>query len=323
MPSLPPLQLNPLDAIVALVVVLYALGGARDGWLRSTLELLGLLLALLASLRLHAAPARLLLAVVPLPYTLAKPLAFLLLWALADIAFGIALRALLGRRRRARGLSALLGLFPGAARGMLLAAVILTIAGTIPFPEPIAALLRTSRAQQALQPGSTALTEQISQIFGDAVQETINLLTIKPESNERVRLPFQVADPTVDPAAEEEMLRLLNAERTSRGLKPLAVDPLLREAARAHSRDMFQRGYFGHLDLEGGTPAERLRAANARFRLAGENLALAPTVEVAHNGLMNSPGHRANILNPSFGRVGIGVVDGGLHGKMFTQNFAD
>lgn len=323
MPGLPPLQLNPLDAIVALVVLLYALSGARDGWLRSTLDLLGVIAALLASLRFHAWPARLALALVPLPYTLAKPLAFLFLWAVLEFAFGSALRALLGRRRRPRGLDAALGLLPGAARGLVLTAVLLTIAGTVPFPEPIAVLLRSSRAQQALQPGGTVLTEQISQIFGDAIQETITLLTIKPESDERVRLPFRVSDPVVDPSAEDEMLRLLNAERTSRGLRPLNLDPLLREAARGHSRDMFENSYFGHLDLAGGTPAERLRAVNARFRLAGENLALAPTVEVAHNGLMNSPGHRANILNPSFGRVGIGVVDGGLHGKMFTQNFAD
>ena len=54
-----------------------------------------------------------------------------------------------------------------------------------------------------------------------------------------------------------------------------------------------------------------------------ENLALAPNVDIAHKGLMNSPGHRANILSPSFGRVGIGVIDGGGYGKMFAQEFAD
>ena len=60
-----------------------------------------------------------------------------------------------------------------------------------------------------------------------------------------------------------------------------------------------------------------------KFISAGENLAYAPTVEIAHQGLMNSPGHRENILRPSFGRVGIGVIDGGVYGKMFTQDFAD
>ena len=67
----------------------------------------------------------------------------------------------------------------------------------------------------------------------------------------------------------------------------------------------------------------RMRDGGVRFGAAGENLALAPTVQVAHDGLMNSPGHRANILNPRYRRVGIGVADGGMHGKMFVQNFAD
>ena len=63
--------------------------------------------------------------------------------------------------------------------------------------------------------------------------------------------------------------------------------------------------------------------ANQSFQelMAGENLAGAPTVERAHSGLMNSPGHRANILNPNFTHVGIGIVDGGPYGKMYTQTF--
>jgi uncharacterized protein YkwD len=63
--------------------------------------------------------------------------------------------------------------------------------------------------------------------------------------------------------------------------------------------------------------------SGVQYMLAGENLAYAPTVEIAHKGLMNSPGHRENILRPEFGRIGIGVIDGGIYGKMFTQNFGD
>jgi uncharacterized protein YkwD len=54
---------------------------------------------------------------------------------------------------------------------------------------------------------------------------------------------------------------------------------------------------------------------------AGENLALAQTLHIAHNGLMHSPGHRANILNPVYKRVGIGIVEGGMHGLMISQEF--
>jgi uncharacterized protein YkwD len=117
------------------------------------------------------------------------------------------------------------------------------------------------------------------------------------------------------------MLDLINNERTSRGLKPLEADPELTEVARRHSADMFARGYFSHYTPEGEDPFDRMKDAGVKFRTAGENLALAPTLQIAHTGLMNSPGHRANILRPQFGRVGIGIMDGGRRGIMVSQEF--
>jgi uncharacterized protein YkwD len=64
-----------------------------------------------------------------------------------------------------------------------------------------------------------------------------------------------------------------------------------------------------------------MRRGGLKSRAAGENLALARTLPMAHQGLMDSPGHRANILRPAFGRVGIGILDGGRYGLMVTQNF--
>jgi uncharacterized protein YkwD len=84
---------------------------------------------------------------------------------------------------------------------------------------------------------------------------------------------------------------------------------------------MFERGYFSHNTPEGKDPFHRMREAKVMFRTAGENLALSPTVQIAHTGLMNSPGHRANILSPAFGRVGIGIMNGGRRGLMVSQEF--
>jgi uncharacterized protein YkwD len=64
-----------------------------------------------------------------------------------------------------------------------------------------------------------------------------------------------------------------------------------------------------------------MRAAHIAFLTAGENLALAQTLAIAHTGLMHSPGHRANILNPAYHRVGIGIIEGGVHGLMISQEF--
>jgi uncharacterized protein YkwD len=130
-------------------------------------------------------------------------------------------------------------------------------------------------------------------------------------------------DLQVDEGAEQAMFVLVNKEREAKGLKVLLWDPTIVPVARAHSKDMFVRSYFSHINPDGKTPFERMTAGGVEYLLAGENLAYAPTVEIAHKGLMNSPGHRENILRPEFGRIGIGVVDGGIYGKMFTQEFAD
>src|SRR5204862_6882910 len=114
---------------------------------------------------------------------------------------------------------------------------------------------------------------------------------------------------------------LINQERTSQGLRAIEADPELTQVAGGHSADMFEGGYFSHNTPEGEDSFERMKDSGVKFRTAGENLALAPTLQIAHTGLMNSPGHRANILNPQFGRVGIGILAGGRHGLMVSQEF--
>ena len=117
------------------------------------------------------------------------------------------------------------------------------------------------------------------------------------------------------------MLSLINQERTRAGLAPLTIDMRLTELARKKSQDMIVNNYFGHNSPTYGSPFDMLRAAGISYRAAGENLAGAPTVERAHQLLMASPGHRANILSTYYNRVGIGIVSGGPYGKMFTQLF--
>ena len=139
----------------------------------------------------------------------------------------------------------------------------------------------------------------------------------------RSRFRFKYDKGVVRPFLEMQMLQMVNEERAKAGLKPVHADPELTRVARNHSQDMFERGYFAHENPDGQDPFDRMRAANVQFRAAGENLALAQTLEIAHTNLMNSPGHRANILNPAFGRLGIGILDGGYYGFMISQEFRD
>jgi uncharacterized protein YkwD len=117
------------------------------------------------------------------------------------------------------------------------------------------------------------------------------------------------------------MLNLVNKERTTHGLKPLKINDELREVARQHSYEMFKLSYFDHVSPVSGTPFDRIDSAKIRYITAGENIAYAPSVDIAHDGLMNSPKHRDNILSKSYSQVGIGIISAGNWGIMFTQDF--
>jgi len=107
---------------------------------------------------------------------------------------------------------------------------------------------------------------------------------------------------------EARVLTLLNAERRRRNLSPLALDAAATRAAQAHSRDMCQRRFFSHISPEGTQPWDRLRAAGASFKAAAENIAVGyRTPEEVHRGWLDSPGHRANRLNPVYRRAGVGL----------------
>lgn len=149
------------------------------------------------------------------------------------------------------------------------------------------------------------------------------VIHVESEAGEKITLPATPETLLVDELAEGEMLELVNEERRRAGVGELVMDPELVEVARKHSQDMWERKYFAHESPDGENAVHRMLEGKVDFARAGENLALTRNVERAHDGLMNSPGHRKNILDPEFSRVGIGVIDGGIYGKMFTQNFAD
>lgn len=122
-------------------------------------------------------------------------------------------------------------------------------------------------------------------------------------------------------AAEQQMLNLVNAERAKTGLRPLQADLTLTKLARMKSQDMIAKNYFSHQSPTYGSPFDLLATYKVAYRTAGENLAGNSSVPGAHTALMNSSGHRANILNSGYTKVGIGIVSGGQYGMMFTQLF--
>jgi uncharacterized membrane protein required for colicin V production len=152
----------------------------------------------------------------------------------------------------------------------------------------------------------------------------IYLLTPNPESEESIKLSIPASTSfQTDEASEKRMLELVNQERSGRGLNSVVANTKLTEVGRKHCLDMFQRSYFSHYTPEGKSPFDRMKESGVTYIFAGENLAYAPSVDIAHQGLMNSPGHKENILRAEFGHLGIGVIDGGFSGKMFCQEFTN
>lgn len=214
-----------------------------------------------------------------------------------------------------------LGIIPGAVNGFVFATIIAALLLAIPIKKSVTKETKASQIAMTLSSEAKWANKKLAPVFDEAVRET--MLRLKPTQgpHERTELHFTCEDPVARPELEQRMLELINAERQRAGLSPLRADIQERSVARAHSIDMFAKGYFAHENLEGKDPFDRMNDAHIKFRTAGENLALAQTLEVAHRNLMNSPGHRANILNPDFNRVGIGILDGGSYGLMISQEF--
>lgn len=135
--------------------------------------------------------------------------------------------------------------------------------------------------------------------------------------------PGQIINiPTLDSsvtAYEQEVARLVNEIRRSRGLSPLTLDWQISRVARYKSQDMKDKGYFSHTSPTYGSPFNMMKSFGITYKTAGENIAKGyATPAAVVDAWMNSPGHRANILNSSFTHIGVGYV---AEGSYWTQMF--
>lgn len=316
--------MNIVDVILILVVLLSVWGGWRKGFMAGSIGLITWLGSLVAAFLLYPWLAELINKYLPSWGVWSAPVAFIVLLIIFRSILGmLSAKLMIGipEGTHDHPVNKSLGVIPGLITGVINAMVIAALLLALPLFDGLSASTRNSLIAEKLTPPAEWIESKLSSIFGKAAERTMNKLTVKPGSKESVKLPFTVTDVRVREDLEEKMLELVNEERIKEGLSPLIADTALRAVARAHSRDMFARGYFAHITPDGKSPFDRIREARITFITAGENLALAQTIPIAHQGLMNSPGHRANILRSSFGRVGIGVVSGGMHGLMITQAF--
>jgi uncharacterized protein YkwD len=127
--------------------------------------------------------------------------------------------------------------------------------------------------------------------------------------------------------AESQMLDLVNRDRKRAGLTPVVGDAALAGVARAHSRDMVDNSFVGHVSPRSGTAMDRVRRAGLAPGLVLENVGRAYTAEQAESGFLSSPGHRGNLLHPEAKKLGVGIVLGtpiaGITPMFVTQLFTN
>lgn len=122
-------------------------------------------------------------------------------------------------------------------------------------------------------------------------------------------------------ADEQKMIDLVNSERAKQGLPALNPDMEVMRVARIKAEDLSVNNYFSHQSPTYGSPFDMLSSFKISYKSAGENIAGNSTVEAAHTALMNSSGHRANILGQNYDTIGIGIYNDSRYGKVFVQVF--
>ncbi|WAH37612.1 CAP domain-containing protein [Alicyclobacillus dauci] len=124
------------------------------------------------------------------------------------------------------------------------------------------------------------------------------------------------------PAGVQQVVNLVNQERQKNGLAPLTISKSLDNVAQTKAQDMINENYFDHTSPKYGSPFNMMSTFGIHYTYAGENIAAGqPDAATVMKDWMNSPGHRANILDPHYTEIGVGEAHGGSYGTYWVQEF--
>lgn len=339
--SLGGLGFNFLDWIIVLVFVFYIFEGFEVGFFLGLCDLLSFFFSFLLGLKFYSFVGEFLVEFFSFPPGVANAIGFFVVALIGEIILSIVLKKIFYRIKSllsgeedkikrmqisvalVYSVNRFLGIIPGVLSAFILLSFLLTVIISLPFSAFLKKTVYSSRMGALFVLNTQQVEKSLNGVFGGALNETLNFLTIEPHGKETISLRFKTSNAVVDKEAEQEMLKMINKERTSRNLSALEFNEKLAGAARDHAQDMLEGGYFSHYTPEGLSPFDRLAKANIDYIATGENLAFSPNVMIAMTGFMNSPGHKANILSSNYNQVGIGVMDAGIYGEMFVQEFTN
>ncbi len=313
------------------VFLFFIIEGYGVGFLSGIIDFVSFFLSFVIALKYYSLFASNISHILSLSIGFSNAIAFMLLAFLLEILIGKLSKKIIGAyvlktissKAGLLKVNNFLGIIPGFLSCTIIVTFFLTLFMSLPLSPSLKNYISESKIGSFFVSNTQGIEKNISSIFGGAALDTLNFLTVEPKSNESVSLNFKTDNFSIDQKSEQEMFEIVNIEREKAGAAKLVFNNSLSEVGRAHCEDMFKRGYFSHYTPEGLSPFDRMDKSNISYSYAGENLALAPNVQTAMQGLMNSPGHKANIMSVNFGKVGIGAIDGGIYGEMFCQEFTD
>lgn len=319
-----------IDYIVLVYLVAHIVSGLRKGLFAIVINAMCFLVALVLSFYTYEYTANYLVSSFSLSESYANVVGFFANMIIFKILAVLLIRRIFfGKIFRIGNnfLNRISGATVSLAYGTIIVSLLFSIALSFSLPFFVDKQIRSSVTGQIVSADPLRVNDEMKKIFGGVLSSTIdiiNFMTVEEnEADKRIDLGFRTGDYSVRESVEEEMLKLINGERRSKGLDEYVIDEGLTIVARKHAAEMFENGYFSHTNMEGEKPAERMKKGGVKFNFSGENLAYSENLLSAHNGLMNSENHKKNILHPLFHRIGIGILDAGVRGMMFVQNFAD
>lgn len=317
---------NYIDLIIIIILLYYITEAFRHGFWIILADFISFLGSLILSLRFYKYISSFLKLNFSLNLSVANAIGYLI----AAIVFDSLLAYITGfliyklpEKVKKHKLNKIFGIFPGIGEGLAIVAFLLTFLMALPIKPQLKDDISNSKIGGLILDKTVAIESYINDIFGGVINDSLTYFTVSTNSSDTIKLEVKSFNLTIDEKSEKELFDLVNSERKKLAIPELTWDKEILPIARNYAKDMWERKYFSHFSPEGKNVGDRLGLSKIDYTFAGENLALAPTVKTAHKGLMNSKGHRENILESKFKKMAIGTIDNGVYGKIFVQVFID
>lgn len=324
--------MNLVDLLILVIIAYFAFQGFNQGIISIAIELAGYILSYIVALRYGSLGTSLVGKYLPqgLPASYEATIGIALIWTLSMFVYYLLAPFIIQfippfiTHSTVNRVGGVLG---SMLKGLIFISIVLFVMALLPLP----AQIRTPISQSVIASRIIDETNAFEQKFGGNVtayiSDTIKQITLIPSNlssqpaEKLIELGYTVSNTSVDTSDEMTMFNYVNTQREAHHLKPLKLNQTLTTVAQNYGKYMFANGFFGHITPSGQSPYDRITKTGINFTYVGENIAKAPDVASADTGFINSPEHKANILDVNYTQIGVGVIDGGEYGKMFVQDF--